>query len=58
MLEEVAKLSISKVNIPDFDILINPGDEERLSLNFGIPGKVISTSGHSWVGYGQHLVRN
>jgi hypothetical protein len=43
MLEEVIKLSISKVHIPVFNIVINAGGEEMSLMDFGIPGKVISS---------------
>jgi len=42
------KFSTRSTQIPTFEVDIIAGDEEISLVDFGIPGKVIPTPGHSW----------
>ncbi len=42
------KLYTSSMRIPAFEVDIIPNDEEISLTEYGIPGKVVHTPGHSW----------
>jgi glyoxylase-like metal-dependent hydrolase (beta-lactamase superfamily II) len=42
------KFSTRSTRIPSFEVDIVAGDEEISLVDYGIPGKVIHTPGHSW----------
>jgi len=41
-------LYTSNIHIPSFEVDIVAGDEEISLIEYGIPGKVVYTPGHSW----------
>lgn len=44
----ILKLYASSVHVPTFEVNIIAGDEEISLVEYGIPGKVVHTPGHSW----------
>jgi len=42
------KLYTTRIHIPTFEVDIVAGDEEISLVEYGIPGKVVYTPGHSW----------
>lgn len=42
------KLYTNLIRIPTFEVAIIAGDEEISLVEYGIPGKVVYTPGHSW----------
>ena len=45
---ELLKLYTSSMHIPTFNVDIVAGDDEISLAEYGIPGKVVYTPGHSW----------